>query len=136
MFCLTFQLTGMANYIDREVKRRAFVMARWDFREREKMDLDLEAKRKAGVSTSIACLICNISDVDHFCCHWLYVINGFWLCYSYFVGLIWFSFPICKEEDTSTYKRSFSTLTNVNVKLQKFRSTVQQKRKSSVFTSE
>lgn len=58
MFCLTFQLTGMANYIDREVKRRAFVMARWDFREREKMDLDLEAKRKAGVSSFIACWIC------------------------------------------------------------------------------
>ena len=39
----------MTNYIEREVKRRAFVMARWDFREQEKMEMEMEAKRKAGV---------------------------------------------------------------------------------------
>jgi len=39
----------MSNYIEREVKRRAFVMTRWEFREKEKSELDLELKRKLGV---------------------------------------------------------------------------------------
>lgn len=44
------QMQSMSNYLEREVKRRHFVMARWDFREQEKMELEMEAKRKAGVS--------------------------------------------------------------------------------------
>jgi hypothetical protein len=47
---LLFQLTGVANYIEREVKRRSFVVQRWDFRETEKREIEAEAKRKAGVS--------------------------------------------------------------------------------------
>jgi hypothetical protein len=43
-------MQSMSNYLEREVKRRHFVMARWDFREQEKMELEMEAKRKAGVS--------------------------------------------------------------------------------------
>jgi len=44
------QQSGVANYIEREMKRRGFVVARWDFREHEKRELEAEAKRKAGVS--------------------------------------------------------------------------------------
>lgn len=33
------------------MKRRSFVVQRWDFREQEKRELEAEAKRKAGVST-------------------------------------------------------------------------------------
>ena len=44
------QMTGVANYFEREVKRRAFVVQRWDFRETEKREIENEAKRKAGVS--------------------------------------------------------------------------------------
>ena len=44
------QLNGLTNYIEREVKRRAFVVARWNFREQEKQEMAAEAKRKAGVS--------------------------------------------------------------------------------------
>ena len=40
----------MSNYFEREVKRQAFVMERWDFREKEKMELENEKKLKAGVS--------------------------------------------------------------------------------------
>lgn len=40
----------MTNYFDREVKRRAFVVARWDFREMEKREIEAEIKKKAGVS--------------------------------------------------------------------------------------
>ena len=43
-------MTGVANYFEREVKRRAFVVQRWDFRETEKREIENEAKRKAGVS--------------------------------------------------------------------------------------
>jgi hypothetical protein len=39
----------VTNYIEREVKRRAFVVSRWDFREHEKQEMAAEAKRKAGV---------------------------------------------------------------------------------------
>jgi hypothetical protein len=45
------QLQTMSNYIEREVNRRSFVVQRWDFREKEKMEMEHEAKRKAGVST-------------------------------------------------------------------------------------
>ena len=48
-------MSGMYNYFEREVKRRAFVMARWDFREKEKMELENEKKMKAGVSVC-ACI--------------------------------------------------------------------------------
>ena len=50
MFWLRVQHNAMLNYIDREVKRRAFVVQRWDFREKEKMELEQEKKNKAGVS--------------------------------------------------------------------------------------
>jgi len=43
-------MTGVSNYFEREVKRRGFVVQRWDFREHEKRELEAEAKRKAGVS--------------------------------------------------------------------------------------
>ena len=41
----------MSNYIEREVKRRAFVVQRWDFREKEKMEIEAENKKKAGVGS-------------------------------------------------------------------------------------
>ena len=53
-FCLVIshlQHISTANYFDREVKRRGFVVQRWDFREKEKMELEAEHKRKAGVGT-------------------------------------------------------------------------------------
>ena len=52
----SFQLQLMANYFEREVKRRAYVVHRWDFREQEKREIEAEIKRKAGVSgTSLVC---------------------------------------------------------------------------------
>lgn len=39
---------GVANYIEREVKRRSFVVERQNFREKEKRELEAEAKKKAG----------------------------------------------------------------------------------------
>jgi len=48
---VTGQLVSMSNYIEREVTRRAFVVERWNFREKEKMEHEAEAKKKAGVST-------------------------------------------------------------------------------------
>jgi len=45
------QLISMSNYIEREVIRRAFVVERWNFREKEKMEHEAETKKKAGVST-------------------------------------------------------------------------------------
>lgn len=42
------ETTSVANYIEREVKRRAFVVERWNFREKEKRELEAEAKKKAG----------------------------------------------------------------------------------------
>ena len=44
------QLNGVSNYFEREVKRREFVLHRWEVREKEKMELEAEANRKAGVS--------------------------------------------------------------------------------------
>ena len=46
----SFQLSGVSNYFEREVKRRGFVMIRWDFREREKIQKEAEIKMKASVS--------------------------------------------------------------------------------------
>lgn len=47
------ELTGVANYIDREVKRRGFVVQRWDFREQEKREIEAEAKKKAGIAPNV-----------------------------------------------------------------------------------
>lgn len=44
---------GVSNYFEREVKRRAFVVARWDFREVEKRELEAETKRKAGIAPNV-----------------------------------------------------------------------------------
>ncbi|BFY99788.1 hypothetical protein BsWGS_02828 [Bradybaena similaris] len=42
------ELNGVANYIAREVKRRAFVVERWNFREKEKRELEADIKRRVG----------------------------------------------------------------------------------------
>lgn len=38
------------SYIDREVKRRNFVLTRWNIREQEKIEQEAENKRKAGIA--------------------------------------------------------------------------------------
>ncbi|XP_074640912.1 dynein axonemal intermediate chain 3-like [Tubulanus polymorphus] len=43
----------MLNYVDREVKRRHFVEARWDFREQEKREMEAETKKKAGIAPNV-----------------------------------------------------------------------------------
>ena len=48
----SLQANGVSNYFEREVKRRSFVVQRWDFREKEKMAIEAENKLKAGVSVS------------------------------------------------------------------------------------
>ena len=53
----SLQLTGVTNYFEREVKRRAFVVQRWDFRETEKREIEAEAKKKAGVCYISSCSI-------------------------------------------------------------------------------
>ena len=53
---LFLQMTGVSNYFEREVKRRAFVVQRWDFREAEKREIEAETKRKAGVSRILVLL--------------------------------------------------------------------------------
>ncbi|ELT93513.1 hypothetical protein CAPTEDRAFT_210544 [Capitella teleta] len=45
--------TGVSNYFEREVRRRAFVESRWDFREREKMEIEQEKKAKAGIAPNV-----------------------------------------------------------------------------------
>ncbi|KAH3693237.1 hypothetical protein DPMN_192641 [Dreissena polymorpha] len=47
------EVTGVANYFEREVKRRGFVVQRWDFREHEKRELEAEAKKKAGIAPNV-----------------------------------------------------------------------------------
>ncbi|XP_033738311.1 WD repeat-containing protein 63-like isoform X3 [Pecten maximus] len=47
------EYTGISNYFEREVKRRAFVVSRWDFREIEKRELEQEHKRKMGIAPNI-----------------------------------------------------------------------------------
>ena len=47
---ILIQKSNMELYIEREVKRREFVLQRWDMREKEKADNEAAAKRKAGVS--------------------------------------------------------------------------------------
>ena len=46
------QLVSMSNYIEREVIRRAFVVERWNFREKEKLEHEAEAKKRTAVSVS------------------------------------------------------------------------------------
>lgn len=47
------ELNSMTNYIEREVKRRGFVVMRWNFREQEKHEMAAEAKRKAGIAPNV-----------------------------------------------------------------------------------
>ncbi|KAK6180530.1 hypothetical protein SNE40_012670 [Patella caerulea] len=47
------EYNGVHNYFDREIKRRTFVVERWDFREKEKRELEAEAKRKAGIAPNV-----------------------------------------------------------------------------------
>ncbi|KAL8583506.1 hypothetical protein ACOMHN_056316 [Nucella lapillus] len=47
------EINGVTNYIEREVKRRAFVMSRWNLREHEKQEMAQEAKRKAGIAPNV-----------------------------------------------------------------------------------
>ncbi|CAL1545233.1 unnamed protein product [Lymnaea stagnalis] len=42
------EVNAVSNYFEREVKRRAFVEERWNFREKEKRELESEHKKKAG----------------------------------------------------------------------------------------
>lgn len=114
----------MANYIDREVKRRAFVMSRWDFREKEKMELDLEAKRKAGVSSIMAFY----SWIHKNFWHWLFVssliifLAVWWpFSWSYVVFL-----PIC-EEGWQTFKNVDLLCSLSSSKLQTFLDAVSEK---------
>jgi len=46
------QLQGVQAYLDKEVVRRNFVVARWNFREEEKREIEMENKKKMGVSRS------------------------------------------------------------------------------------
>ncbi|KAH9523462.1 WD repeat-containing protein 63 [Bulinus truncatus] len=48
------EVNGVSNYIEREVKRRAFVEERWNFREKEKREQEAELKRKAGIAGAMA----------------------------------------------------------------------------------
>ncbi|KAK3092104.1 hypothetical protein FSP39_025223 [Pinctada imbricata] len=47
------EITGVSNYFEREVKRRTFVVQRWDFREHEKREIEAEQKRKAGIAPNV-----------------------------------------------------------------------------------
>ena len=58
--CARAQLASMANYIEREVTRRAFVVERWNFREKEKMEHEVEAKKRALVRI-LLCLLYRVS---------------------------------------------------------------------------
>ncbi len=53
MCACVLQMTGVANYFEREVKRCAFVQQRKSVREKERIQLESEVKVKAGVSTSL-----------------------------------------------------------------------------------
>lgn len=48
------EANGVANYFEREVKRRAFIMQRWDFREKEKMQIENEKKNSAGIAPNVS----------------------------------------------------------------------------------
>ncbi|KAK0069497.1 WD repeat-containing protein 63 [Biomphalaria pfeifferi] len=48
------EVNAVSNYIEREVKRRAFVEERWNFREREKREQEAEVKRKIGIVGAMA----------------------------------------------------------------------------------
>lgn len=55
------QMNGVANYIEREVKRRAFVEERWNFREKEKRELEAEIKKRAGGVSKILSVTCLVN---------------------------------------------------------------------------
>ena len=70
------QLVSMSNYIEREVVRRAFVVERWNFREKEKMEHEAEAKKRAGVSSVCMQLRPSTAPVRHTRCQLLLVFFG------------------------------------------------------------
>ncbi|CAL8094691.1 unnamed protein product [Calicophoron daubneyi] len=47
------ELTNFNTYIEREVKRREFVISRWNMREQEKMEKEAETKKQAGVAPAV-----------------------------------------------------------------------------------
>ncbi|CAC5422765.1 WD repeat-containing protein 63 [Mytilus coruscus] len=47
------ELATVSNYVEREVKRRSFVVQRWDFREHEKREIENELKKKAGIAPNV-----------------------------------------------------------------------------------
>lgn len=47
------ELASVSNYVEREVKRRTFVVQRWDFREHEKREIEAEQKKKAGIAPNV-----------------------------------------------------------------------------------
>nr|VZI34461.1 unnamed protein product [Spirometra erinaceieuropaei] len=49
--CGATELDAMNTYIDREVRRRDFVLARWNKREQERIEKENENKRMAGIAT-------------------------------------------------------------------------------------
>lgn len=46
------ELDGIKNYIEREVHRRSYVIARWLKREKERVQQENDKKRLAGISTA------------------------------------------------------------------------------------
>ncbi|CAH8834018.1 unnamed protein product [Trichobilharzia szidati] len=50
---LQFELKNFSEYISREVKRREFVIMRWNLREQERIEQEAENKRKAGVAPAV-----------------------------------------------------------------------------------
>ena len=61
-FSACLQLNSMSNYFDREVKRRGFVVQRWDFREKEKMEIENEKKNRAGVNIAVHFFLLPVSS--------------------------------------------------------------------------
>ncbi|VDN08809.1 unnamed protein product [Dibothriocephalus latus] len=49
--CGATELDAMNTYIEREVRRRDFVLARWNKREQERIEKENENKRMAGIAT-------------------------------------------------------------------------------------
>ena len=69
MISVCLQLNSMSNYFDREVKRRGFVVQRWDFREKEKMEIENEKKNRAGVNITVHFFTtCFLHDLDTLVC--------------------------------------------------------------------
>ncbi len=49
----TGEAAQMAAFVERETKRRQFLVQRWNLREQERIESEIEAKKKAGVCYSI-----------------------------------------------------------------------------------